>query len=150
MIDISQSTRLNVIIRIHIRVGICIIRCAGAHIIVIIVIRHSTRLNIIICIHIRVSVRTVHRRSVNIRIRIITRRCVIIIVIYRTTVNIIIRIHIGIGIRRGRSRSVRAESQGLHPLSQKSDNGAGDHGKVSRKPDNGLQGNKLAVVRGKA
>ena len=45
---------------------------------------------------------------------------------------------------------VRAENQGLHPLSQKSDNGAGDHGKVSSKPDNCLQGNKLAVVRGKA
>ena len=45
---------------------------------------------------------------------------------------------------------VRAESQGLPALSQKSDNGAGDHGKVSSKPDDGLQGNKLAVVRGKA
>jgi len=45
---------------------------------------------------------------------------------------------------------VRAESQGLPASSQKSDNGAGDHGKVPRKPDNGLQGNKLAVVRGKA
>ena len=45
---------------------------------------------------------------------------------------------------------VRAESQGLHPLSQKSDNGAGGHGKVSSKPDNGLQSHKLAVVRGKA
>ena len=45
---------------------------------------------------------------------------------------------------------VRAESQGLPALSQKSDNGSGDHGKVSSKPDNCLQGNKLAVVRGKA
>ena len=45
---------------------------------------------------------------------------------------------------------VRAESQGLPASSQKSDNGAGDYGKVSRKPDNNLQGNKLAVVRGKA
>jgi hypothetical protein len=45
---------------------------------------------------------------------------------------------------------VRAENQGLPALSQKSDNGAGDHGQVSRKPDNCLQGNKLAVVRGKA
>ena len=45
---------------------------------------------------------------------------------------------------------VRAESQGLPASSQKSDNGAGDYAKVSRKSDNGLQGNKLAVVRGKA
>ena len=45
---------------------------------------------------------------------------------------------------------VRAESQGLPALSQKSDNGAGNNGQVYRKPDNGLQGNKLAVVRGKA
>jgi hypothetical protein len=45
---------------------------------------------------------------------------------------------------------VRAESQGLPASSQKSDNGAGDHAKVSRKSDNNLQSNKLAVVRGKA
>ena len=45
---------------------------------------------------------------------------------------------------------VRAENQGLPALSQKSDNGAGDNRQVSRKPDNGLQSHKLAVVRGKA
>ena len=45
---------------------------------------------------------------------------------------------------------VRAESQGIPASSQKSDNCAGNNGQVSGKPDNGLQGNKLAVVRGKA
>lgn len=45
---------------------------------------------------------------------------------------------------------VRAENQGLPASSQKSDNGAGDHGQVSSKPDNVLQSHKLAVVRGKA
>ena len=43
---------------------------------------------------------------------------------------------------------VRAEVERLHPEPQKGD-GKGDHGKVSGKPDNGLQGHKLAVVRGK-
>jgi len=45
---------------------------------------------------------------------------------------------------------VRAESQGLPASSQKSDNGAGNNGQVSGKPDNGLQGHKLSIVRGKA
>ena len=42
------------------------------------------------------------------------------------------------------------QSQGIPALSQKSDNGAGDHRQVSSKSDNGLQSHKLAVVRGKA
>ena len=45
---------------------------------------------------------------------------------------------------------VRAESQGLPASSQKSDNCAGNNGQVSSKPDHGLQGHKLSVVRGKA
>ena len=45
---------------------------------------------------------------------------------------------------------VRAESQGIPALSQKSDNGTGNNGQVSSKPDHGLQGHKLSVVRGKA
>jgi hypothetical protein len=45
---------------------------------------------------------------------------------------------------------VRAESQGIPASSQKSDNGAGNNGQVSGKPDHGLQGHKLSVIRGKA
>ncbi len=45
---------------------------------------------------------------------------------------------------------VRAESQRLHPEPQKTGDGRGDHAKVPSKPDNGLQGHKLSVVRGKA
>jgi hypothetical protein len=45
---------------------------------------------------------------------------------------------------------VLAENQKVPALSQKSDNGAGNNGQVSRKPDNRLQGHKLAVIRGKA
>jgi len=44
---------------------------------------------------------------------------------------------------------VRAEVERLHPEPQKGD-GKGDHAKVLSKPDNGLQGHKLSVVRGKA
>jgi hypothetical protein len=44
---------------------------------------------------------------------------------------------------------VRAESERLHPEPQKGD-GRGDHAKVPNKPNNGLQGHKLAVIRGKA
>ena len=42
------------------------------------------------------------------------------------------------------------QSQGIPASSQKSDNGAGNNGQVSGKPDHGLQGHKLSVVRGKA
>jgi hypothetical protein len=44
---------------------------------------------------------------------------------------------------------VRGENQGVHPLSQKSDNGAGNNGQVPGKPDHSLQSTKLAVIRGK-
>lgn len=44
---------------------------------------------------------------------------------------------------------VRAEGERIRSQPQKGD-GKGDHAKVSGKPDNGLQGHKLAVVRGKA
>ena len=45
---------------------------------------------------------------------------------------------------------VRAESQGIPALSQKSDNGTGNNGQVSDKSEHRLQGHKLSVVRGKA
>ena len=45
---------------------------------------------------------------------------------------------------------VLAENQGVSAISQKSDNGAGHYGQVSGKPDHGLQGHKLSVIRGKA
>jgi hypothetical protein len=45
---------------------------------------------------------------------------------------------------------VRAESQGIPALSQKSDNNTGNNGQVSSKPEHRLQGHKLSVVRGKA
>jgi hypothetical protein len=45
---------------------------------------------------------------------------------------------------------VRGENQRVRPLSQKSDKGAGNNGQIPSKPDNCLQGTKLAVVRGKA
>jgi len=45
---------------------------------------------------------------------------------------------------------VRAESQGIPALSQKSDNCAGNNGQVSGKPEHRLQGHKLSVIRGKA
>lgn len=45
---------------------------------------------------------------------------------------------------------VRAESQGIPALSQKSDNGAGNNGQVSDKSEHRLQSHKLSVVRGKA
>lgn len=45
---------------------------------------------------------------------------------------------------------VRAESQGIPALSQKSDNGAGNNGQVSDKSEHRLQGHKLSIIRGKA
>jgi hypothetical protein len=45
---------------------------------------------------------------------------------------------------------VRAESERLHPEPQKAGDGRGADQKVLGKPDNGLQGHKLSVVRGKA
>jgi hypothetical protein len=45
---------------------------------------------------------------------------------------------------------VRAESERLHPEPQKAGDGRGVDQKVLGKPNNGLQGHKLAVIRGKA
>lgn len=45
---------------------------------------------------------------------------------------------------------VRAESERLHPDPQKGGDSRGVDQKVPGKSDNGVQGHKLAVVRGKA
>ncbi len=84
IIIICQSTRLNVIIRIHIRVCICtvhhrivIIRiCSGASRGIIVVVVYCTTINVIIRIHIGIGIRRGRSRSVcvQIRIRIIRSR----------------------------------------------------------------------------